>query len=148
MPPTPAERGWGAFESHPHVRVDSEEQCQSTFEQQAEQIVEQMVEDELMLAGKQSGLFGLGSLGPSATSTHPSMSSCLSHLTGSHISIESCASDEERNDANAHYQLSNESELDTADLIDEQNGLLLGKLSFLVRIMGNIDYLARLRYFH
>lgn len=127
MPATPANDGCGEFEHHPQVRNDSWEDDQSQFEQQAEQMVEQMVEDELMRAGKRSGLFNLGSLDSSAISTDPTMSSYLSHLTVSLISIESCEPDEERNDGNAHYQLSNESELNGTDTVNEKDLKQLGK---------------------
>ncbi|KAM0814498.1 hypothetical protein AB5N19_00288 [Seiridium cardinale] len=121
VPSTPVDGGWDDFEPHPQVRHDSWENNQDHFEQQAEHMVEQMVEDELMRAGKHSGLFGLGSWGSSTTSTYPTLSSYLSHLTASLVSIESCGSDEVRNDGNAHYQLSNESDLKGSDTVNEKD---------------------------
>jgi hypothetical protein len=131
VPATPADAGRDEFDPQPQVRHDSWENCQSHFEQQAEHMVEQMVEDELLRAGKHSGLFNVDPSGGSATSTsHPTMSSYLSHLTVSRISIESCESDEERNDGNAHYQLSNESDLDGSDTVEEKAVNRLGKPLF------------------
>ncbi|KAK6078675.1 hypothetical protein SCUP234_06013 [Seiridium cupressi] len=121
VPSTPVDGGWDDFEPHPQIRRDSWENNQDHFEQQAEHMVEQMVEDELMRAGKHSGLFGLGSWGSSTASTYPTLSSYLSHLTTSLVSIESCGSDEVRNDGNAHYQLSNESDLKGSDTVDERD---------------------------
>ncbi|KAH8194013.1 hypothetical protein TruAng_011816 [Truncatella angustata] len=122
LPATPLDTTWGnEFEPRPYVQNDSWEYNQSHFEQQAEQMVEQMVEDELLHAGKHSGLFGLGSLNGSATSAYPTVSSYLSHLTTSLISIESCASDEERTDGNARYQLSNESENEGSTTFDKDD---------------------------
>jgi hypothetical protein len=101
--------GFPGFEIDPQVRRDSWEHDQSYFERQAEQLVE----EELMQAGKLSGLFDQ-SRSSSATSTNPT-SSMYSHLTASLISIESCDSNEDRNDGNVHYQLSNESDDDGSD---------------------------------
>ncbi|KAI1845619.1 hypothetical protein JX266_008230 [Neoarthrinium moseri] len=104
MPATPADANWAVLDTEPQVQHDSWGYDQTQYEQEAEQ----MVEEELMQAGKRSGLFG-DVWGSSATSTHPTLSS-YSHLTVSLISIESCDSDEERNDGNDHYRLSHDSE--------------------------------------
>ncbi|ETS87037.1 hypothetical protein PFICI_00865 [Pestalotiopsis fici W106-1] len=125
MPSTPADAEWDGIDANPQVRRNSWGYDQGHFERQAEQMAEQMVEDELLRAGKHSGLFGLGlgfgSFNDSATSTYPTMPSYFSHLTTSRISIESCGSDEDRNDGNAHYQLSNESELEGSDTVEEKD---------------------------
>ncbi|KAF7540826.1 hypothetical protein G7054_g1019 [Neopestalotiopsis clavispora] len=123
MPATPACADWDEIDPQPQVRRNSWGHDQGHFEQQAEQMAAQMVEDELLRAGKHSGLFGfglgLGSFDDPATSTYSSLPRYFSHLTTSQISIESCASDEDRNDGNAHYQLSDESELGS-DMAEEK----------------------------
>lgn len=134
MPATPADAGWDEIDPQPQVRRNSWGHDQGHFEQQAEQMAEQMVEDELLRAGKHSGLFGFGlgfgSFDDPATSTYSSMPRYFSHLTTSHISIESCASDEDRNDGNAHYQLSNESELGS-DTAEEKEVKQIGEWVFI-----------------
>ncbi|KAI0136294.1 hypothetical protein BJ170DRAFT_677174 [Xylariales sp. AK1849] len=110
MPSTPADANAGFdHATHPHIRRESWEHGQG----QLERLAEQMVEEELTRAGKRSGLFG-GSCRGSASPTFPSMST-NSHLTPSLISIESCNSDEERVDGNAHYEMSAGSASDNED---------------------------------
>ncbi|KAK8114664.1 hypothetical protein PG999_006733 [Apiospora kogelbergensis] len=63
-------------------------------------MAEEMAEEELMRAGKRSGLFD-SSKSSSTASSNP----FFRNLTPSLISIESCPSDEERTDGNDHYEL-------------------------------------------
>lgn len=127
MPPTPVDPEWRQFDPEPQVRRSSWEYDPGHLEQQAEQMAEQMVEDELLRAGKHSGLFGFGLFCDSATSNYSSVPAYFSHLTASRISIESCGSDEDRNDGNAAYQLSNESELEGSIASDKKDVKQIGR---------------------
>lgn len=120
-PATPTDTGFSGFGPDPQVRRDSWEYDQSYLERQAEELVE----EELMQAGKLSGLFDK-SWGGSSTSTYPTPST-YSHLTASLISIESCDSNEDRNDGNMNYQLSNESDHEGSDTEHVEEAKRLGE---------------------
>ena len=96
FPPTPTDPTSSNHFAHPHIADDSWEFDQSRCEKMAEE----MAEEELMRAGKRSGLFD-SSKSSSTASSNP----FFRNLTPSLISIESCPSDEERTDGNDHYEL-------------------------------------------
>lgn len=98
MPPTPVDWVPANYGAQPRVADDDGAWGEDVSE--AEAMTAMLAEEELLQAGKRSGLFG-GSWGGSATSSCPKSSL----LTPSLISIESCSSDEERTDGNGHYEM-------------------------------------------
>ncbi|KAH8675363.1 hypothetical protein BX600DRAFT_493880 [Xylariales sp. PMI_506] len=107
MPSTPSDIGFDDSTTHPHIRHDSWENDQSQLENYAEQLVE----EELMRAGKRSGLFDR-SCDNTAAST---FTSTFNYRTPSIISIESCGSTEVRVDRNDHYRMSNDGAASESD---------------------------------
>lgn len=98
MPQTPVDWVPVDFGAQPRV-ADGDGAWGDEFSE-AEEMAAMLAEEELLQAGKRSGLFG-GSWGGSATSSFPRSSL----LTPSLISIESCSSKEERTDGNGHYEM-------------------------------------------
>ncbi|KAK8089094.1 hypothetical protein PG997_004055 [Apiospora hydei] len=96
IPPTPTDAASSSHDAYPYIVNDSWGYEQSHFEKMAEELAE----EDLMRAGKRSGLFG-SSRDSSTASSNP----FFGNLTPSLISIESCPSDEERTDGNEHYEM-------------------------------------------
>ncbi|KAK8056293.1 hypothetical protein PG993_001520 [Apiospora rasikravindrae] len=96
IPPTPTDRASSSHDTYPYIVNDSWGYEQSHFEKMAEELAE----EDLMRAGKRSGLFD-SSRDSSTASSNP----FFGNLTPSLISIESCPSDEERTDGNDHYEM-------------------------------------------
>ncbi|KAI0596236.1 hypothetical protein F4775DRAFT_604028 [Biscogniauxia sp. FL1348] len=99
-PPTPSDPPYGGAAFPCFIR-DPWSYSQSDVEREAEEMAEQ----DLAAAGKLFGDFG-SSWGGSGTSCFPISSS----LTRSMISIESCDSDEYRNDRNVAYEMAEASD--------------------------------------
>lgn len=95
-PLTPTDPASSLHAAYPHIVNDSWEYDQSHFEK----IAEELAEEDLMRAGKRSGLFDL-----SRQSSTASSNPFFGNLTPSLISIESCPSDEERTDGNDYYEM-------------------------------------------
>lgn len=96
VPLTPTDPAMSTHAAYPRIVNDSWGYDQSHFEK----IAEELAEEDLMRAGKRSGLFD-SSRESSTASSNP----FFSDLTPSLISIESCPSDEERTDGNDHYEM-------------------------------------------
>ncbi|KAK8049541.1 hypothetical protein PG994_011271 [Apiospora phragmitis] len=95
-PRTPTDPASSIHAAYPHIVNDSWGYEQSHFER----VAEELAEEDLMRAGKRSGLF-TSSRDSSTASSNP----FFSNLTPSLISIESCPSDEERTDGNDNYEM-------------------------------------------
>ncbi|KAK7908056.1 hypothetical protein PG985_015359 [Apiospora marii] len=95
-PMTPTDPASSIHAAYPRIVNDSWAYDQSHFEK----IAEELAEEDLMRAGKRSGLFD-SSQQSSTASSNP----FFGNLTPSLISIESCPSDEERTDGNYHYEM-------------------------------------------
>ncbi|KAK7951464.1 uncharacterized protein PG986_007192 [Apiospora aurea] len=96
IPATPTDAASSSHDAYPYIVNDSWGYEQSHFEKMAEELAE----EDLMRAGKRSGLFD-SSRDSSTASSNP----FFGNLTPSLISIESCPSDEERTDGNDHYEM-------------------------------------------
>lgn len=107
MPPTPVD--WAPVDYGAQPRVADGNGAWGEDFSEVEEIAAILAEEELLQAGKRSGLFG-GSWDGSTTSSCPKSSL----LTPSLISIESCSSDEERTDGNGHYEMA-EAEADSTE---------------------------------